>query len=97
MDKVKSILNKVLTWFKTAPIVKAIAVWIVLLLVLAFAVDKLLMPIFSGHFASTGAVPNLEGMNGSKKAATARRSRKASCWYRCLLPDAPQSSGVPSS
>ena len=63
MDKVKSILNKVLTWFKTAPIVKAIAVWIVLLIVLAFAVDKLLMPIFSGHFASTGEVPNLEGMS----------------------------------
>ena len=63
MDKVKSILNKVLTLFKTAPIVKAIAVWIVLLIVLAFAVDKLLMPIFSGHFASTGEVPNLEGLS----------------------------------
>ena len=62
MNKVKSILNKLLTWFKTAPIVKAVAVWIVLLIVLAFAVDKLVMPIFSGHFASTGEVPNLEGM-----------------------------------
>lgn len=62
MDKVKSILNKVLTWLKTTPVVKAAGVWIVLLIVLAFAVDKLVMPIFSGHFASTGEVPNLEGM-----------------------------------
>lgn len=62
MDKVKRILNKVLTWVKTAPVAKAIGIWIVLLIVLAFAVDKLVMPIFSGHFASTGEVPNLEGM-----------------------------------
>lgn len=63
MDKVKTILNKVLSWAKTAPVVKAFGIWIVLLIVLAFAVDKLVMPIFSGHFASTGEVPNLEGMS----------------------------------
>ena len=63
MDKVKNIANKVLAWAKKAPVVKAIGIWIVLLIVLAFAVDKLLMPIFSGHFASTGEVPNLEGMS----------------------------------
>lgn len=62
MDKVKNIANKVLAWLKTAPVVKAIGIWVVLLIILAFAVDKLLMPIFSGHFASTGEVPNLEGM-----------------------------------
>jgi serine/threonine-protein kinase len=63
MDKIKAFLNKLLAWAKTAPVVKAIAVWIVLLIVLAFFVDKLVMPIFSGHFASTGEVPNLEGMS----------------------------------
>jgi serine/threonine-protein kinase len=63
MDKVKSVLNKVLSWAKKAPVVKALCVWIVLLVLLAFFVDKLVMPIFSGHFASTGEVPNLEGMS----------------------------------
>ena len=63
MDKVKTIANKVLAWAKTAPIVKAVGIWIVLLVFLAFFVDKLVMPIFSGHFASTGEVPNLEGMS----------------------------------
>ena len=62
MDKVKNIANKVLAWLKAAPVVKAIGIWVVLLIILAFAVDKLVMPIFSGHFASTGEVPNLEGM-----------------------------------
>ncbi len=59
-------------WFRTAPVVKAIGIWIVLLVVLAFAVDKLVMPIFSGHFTSTGEVPNLEGMSqeAAEKALT---------------------------
>ena len=72
MDKVKNIANKVLAWLKTAPVVKAIGIWIVLLIILAFAVDKLVMPIFSGHFASTGEVPNLEGMTqeAAEKALT---------------------------
>ena len=43
--------------------VKALCIWIVLLFVLAIFVDKIAMPIFSGHFASTGEVPNLEGMS----------------------------------
>ena len=38
MDKVKSVLNKVLSWAKKAPVVKAFGIWIVLLIVLAFAV-----------------------------------------------------------
>ena len=63
MDKVKNIANKLLAWAKTAPVVKAVGIWIVLLILLAFFVDKLVMPIFSGHFASTGEVPNLEGMS----------------------------------
>jgi serine/threonine-protein kinase len=72
MDKVKNVLNKVLSWAKKAPVVKAVGIWIVLLIVLAFAVDKLVMPIFSGHFASTGEVPNLEGMTqeAAEKALT---------------------------
>ncbi len=49
MDKVKNIANKLLAWAKTAPIVKAVGIWIVLLILLAFFVDKLVMPIFSGQ------------------------------------------------
>lgn len=48
---------------KTSPIVKAVGIWIVLLFVLALAVDKVLMPAFAGKFASTGEVPNLEGLS----------------------------------
>lgn len=62
MDKLKSILNKVATWFKSSPVVKALVTWIVLLIILAVVVDKIVMPIFSGHFSATGEVPNLEGM-----------------------------------
>ena len=65
MNKLKSIINKLLTWFKTSPIVKAVIVWIVGLVVLAFVVDKIALPIFSGHFAKTGIVPNLEGLEAS--------------------------------
>ena len=63
MSKIKNILNKLLSWIKKAPVVKALCIWIVLLFVLAIFVDKIAMPIFSGHFASTGEVPNLEGMS----------------------------------
>jgi len=52
-----------LTKVKNSPIVKAIAIWIVALIILAFAVDKIVMPLFAGAFASTGEVPNLEGMS----------------------------------
>jgi len=63
MDKVKSLAVRVGRWLKTAPIVKAFAIWLVLLAFLALAVDKVLMPAFAGKFASTGEVPNLEGMS----------------------------------
>lgn len=62
MDKLKNIVGKLLNWFKTSPLLKAVATWVVLLVVLALVVDKLVMPIFSGHFSATGEVPNLEGM-----------------------------------
>lgn len=66
MNKLKSILNKV----RTAPIAKAILIWIVSILLLAFVVDKILMPAFAGAFASTGAVPKLEGMDPATAEAT---------------------------
>ncbi|MCL4102247.1 PASTA domain, binds beta-lactams [Fibrobacter sp. UWH9] len=69
MDKLKSLVGRVGGWLKKAPVVKAIAIWIVLLVFLALAVDKVLMPAFAGKFASTGEVPNLEGM--SQEAAEA--------------------------
>ena len=62
MNKLKSVLNKLLAFLKKSPIAKAICIWIVALILLALATDKLIMPVFSGHFTSTGAVPNLEGM-----------------------------------
>ena len=63
MTKIKNILDKLLSWAKRTPVVKALCIWIVLLVVMALFVDKIAMPIFSGHFASTGEVPNLEGMS----------------------------------
>jgi serine/threonine-protein kinase len=65
MSKLKSILNKIISWLKKASIVKAILVWVVLVIVLAFVVDKIALPVFSGHFASTGVVPNLEGLDSA--------------------------------
>lgn len=65
MSKLKSILNKIIFWLKKASIVKAILVWVVLVIVLAFVVDKIALPVFSGHFASTGVVPNLEGLDSA--------------------------------
>lgn len=62
MNKLKSVLNKLLAFLKKSPIAKALCIWIVALILLALATDKLIMPVFSGHFTSTGAVPNLEGM-----------------------------------
>lgn len=69
MDKLKSIAGRILPWLKTAPVVKAFAIWIVIVIFLALSVDKVLMPAFAGKFASTGEVPNLEGM--SQEAAEA--------------------------
>ena len=65
MNKLKSIIFKILSWLKTSPIIRAIALWVVGIIVLAFVVDKLLLPIFAGEFAATGVVPNLEGLEAS--------------------------------
>ena len=62
MNKLKSVLNKLLAFLKKSPIAEALCIWIVALILLALATDKIIMPVFSGHFTSTGAVPNLEGM-----------------------------------
>ncbi|WP_290743460.1 PASTA domain-containing protein [Fibrobacter sp. UBA4309] len=62
MNKLKNLLNKLLAWGKTSPVVKAACIWLVALVFFVFFVDKLLMPIFAGEFSSTGPVPNLEGM-----------------------------------
>jgi len=63
MNKLKNFAQKVWEWFKASPIVKAIAVWLLLVVVLALVVDKILMPIFAGHFTSTATVPSLEGLS----------------------------------
>lgn len=62
MNKLKSIISKTLTWLKTSSIVKAVIVWALGLVVLAFVVDKIALPVFSGHFAKTGEVPSVEGL-----------------------------------
>ena len=62
MNKLKPIINKVLNWLKTSPVVKAVIFWVVGIVVLALVVDKIALPVFSGHFAATGVVPNLEGL-----------------------------------
>ncbi|MBQ2561700.1 MAG: PASTA domain-containing protein [Fibrobacter sp.] len=59
MNKIKSLWNKV----RQTPIFKAFIIWIVVVIVLVFMVDKLLMPAFAGAFARTGEVPNLEGLS----------------------------------
>jgi len=59
MNKIKSLWNKL----RHTSIFKAFVIWIVLVIVLVFMVDKLLMPAFAGAFAKTGQVPNLEGLS----------------------------------
>ena len=59
MNKVKSLWNKL----RHTAIFKAFFIWIVVVIVLVFMVDKLLMPAFAGAFAKTGEVPNLEGLS----------------------------------
>lgn len=58
MNKIKSVLGKIC---KSA-IPKALLIFFVSVVVLAFAVDKILMPTFAGAFATTGEVPKLEGL-----------------------------------
>ena len=59
MNKIKSLWNKL----RQTAIFKALVIWIVVVIVLVFMVDKLLMPAFAGAFAKTGEVPNLEGLS----------------------------------
>ena len=59
MNKIKSLWNKL----RHTAIFKAFFIWIVVVIVLVFMVDKLLMPAFAGAFAKTGEVPNLEGLS----------------------------------
>ncbi|MBR3071487.1 PASTA domain-containing protein [Fibrobacter sp.] len=59
MNKIKSLWNKL----RNTAIFKAFVIWIVVVIVLVFMVDKLLMPAFAGAFAKTGEVPNLEGLS----------------------------------
>ena len=59
MNKIKLLWNKV----RQTAIFKAFVIWIVVVIALVFMVDKLLMPAFAGAFASTGTVPNLEGLS----------------------------------
>ncbi|MCQ2054298.1 MAG: PASTA domain-containing protein [Fibrobacter sp.] len=65
MNKLKSVL----AWLKKSAVVKAVVIWVVALIVLAFFVDKLLLPLFAGKFAATGSVPNLEGMTAEAAEA----------------------------
>jgi serine/threonine-protein kinase len=60
--KIKSFINKFLTWLKTSSLVKAFVAWVILVILLAFAVDKIVMPILAGSLTSTGVVPTLEGL-----------------------------------
>ena len=62
MNKFKSFIYKLINWLKTSPVVKAVIFWVVGIVVLALVVDKIALPVFSGHFAATGVVPNLEGL-----------------------------------
>ena len=59
MNKIKSLWSKI----RHTAFFKAFVIWIFVVIVLVIAVDKLLMPAFAGAFASTGQVPNLEGLS----------------------------------
>ena len=65
MSKIK----KFFKWLKTSPFIRAFFLWVVLLVILALAVDKIALPIFSGQFTSTAEVPNLEGMTEAEADA----------------------------
>jgi len=59
MDKVKAVWAKL----TRRPVVKALLIWVVILFLLAFFVDKIVMPIFAGKLTRTEIVPALEGMD----------------------------------
>lgn len=70
MNKLKSLL----TWIRTSPFVKAFVIWFFAVIVLAVAVDKIVMPIFSGKLDSTGAVPALEGLSAEEAEASLEKA-----------------------
>jgi len=70
MNKVKVLFDK----FRKSAFLKAFLLWIVVLVVLALAVDKIVMPIFSGALTSTGEVPNLEGMTQEAAESTLKEA-----------------------
>lgn len=65
MNKIKSLWIK----FLHTAFFKALIIWVVVVIALVFAVDKLLMPTFAGAFADTGTVPNVEGMTQEEAEA----------------------------
>ena len=74
MDKLKAVWAKL----TRRPVVKALLIWVVILFLLAFCVDKIVMPIFAGKLTSTEIVPNLEGMDqAAAEAALAEAGFKA--------------------
>ena len=74
MDKLKAVWAKL----TRRPVVKALLIWVVILFLLAFCVDKIVMPIFAGKLTSTEIVPNLEGMDqAAAEAALAKAGFKA--------------------
>lgn len=74
MDKLKAIWAKL----TRRPVVKALLIWVVALVILAFFVDKIVMPIFAGKLTSTKIVPALEGMDrAAAEAALAEAGFKA--------------------
>ena len=69
MNKIKSLWIK----FLHTAFFKALIIWVVVVIALVFAVDKLLMPTFAGAFADTGTVPAVEGMTQEEAEARAMK------------------------
>lgn len=66
MNKIKTLWIK----FLHTAFFKALIIWVVVVIALVFAVDKLVMPAFAGAFADTGTVPNVEGMTPEDAEST---------------------------
>lgn len=87
MDKVKALWAKL----SQRPVVKALLIWLVALLLLAFIVDKIVMPVFAGALTSTAVVPNLEGMDKAAAEAALDEAGFKAEWteegrYSALVP-----------
>ena len=65
MNRIKNFLSRI----KKSPFLKAAFLWVVVVVILALTVDKIVMPVFSGHFSKTDEVPNLEGMTEAEAEA----------------------------